>query len=106
MTFTVALIVLVASIFYGFGEYYSKVYANTASMKALFTALGFYNLTCLCWFPALKRLNSLTVLGTIWNISYAIITIVLGVVIFGETLTVLQIIGIILGIGAIICLSI
>jgi multidrug transporter EmrE-like cation transporter len=106
MTVTVALIILVASVFYGFGEYYSKIYANTASIKALLTSLGFYNLTSLCFFPAIKRMNSLSVLGTIWNVAYMIVTIFLGVVVFGEVLTTLQIIGIILGIAAIICLSI
>lgn len=106
MTTTVFLIFIVSMIFYGLGEYFSKGFANTGSSKSVVFALLSYLAGAATWLPALKRFNSLSVLGTIWNVGYIIISIVLGVVVFGEVLTTLQIIGLILGIAAIICLSI
>lgn len=106
MTTTVFLILIVAMVFYGFGEFFSKMFANTSLSKFGFLALLFYTFNAVCFLPAIKKFNSLSILGTIWNICYVIITLFIGIFIFGESLTTLQIIGVIFGIVAIILLSI
>jgi multidrug transporter EmrE-like cation transporter len=106
MTISVFLILLVAMVFYGFGEFFSKMFANTSLSKFGFLALLFYMLNASCFLPAIKKFNSLSILGTIWNIGYMIITLFVGIFIFGESLTTLQIIGIIFGIISIVLLSI
>ncbi|MGD0577224.1 MAG: hypothetical protein ABSA74_04065 [Candidatus Staskawiczbacteria bacterium] len=97
---------IVAMVFYGFGEFFSKMFANTSLSKFGFLALLFYTFNAVCFLPAIKKFNSLSILGTIWNICYVIITLFIGIFIFGESLTTLQIIGVIFGIVAIILLSI
>jgi multidrug transporter EmrE-like cation transporter len=106
MTMGVFILVVIAMTFYGFGEYFSKLFANIGGSKFALLALLFYILTSICFLPALKKLNSLSILGTIWNVGYMIITLGIGILIFHETLTILQIIGIIFGFIAIILLSI
>jgi multidrug transporter EmrE-like cation transporter len=106
MTTDVFILVLIAMVFYGFGEYFSKMFANTSLPRFVFLSLISYLFTAACWLPAIKKFNSLSVLGTIWNVSYVIITLSIGRFVFHEPLTILQIIGIILGFIAIVLLSI
>jgi multidrug transporter EmrE-like cation transporter len=106
MTTSVFILVLIAMMFYGFGEYFSKLFANVSSSKFAFLAILFYILTSCCFLPALKKFNSLSALGTVWNVGYTMITLGIGILIFHEPLTTLQILGIILGFIAIILLSI
>ena len=106
MTTTVFLIFLLSMVFYGLGEYFSKGFANTSSSKSAVFALLSYMAGAATWLPALKRLNSLSILGTIWNVGYMIITLCLGIYVFGEPLTTIKIVGLIFGLISIILLSI
>lgn len=103
---TVTLWIIIAMIFYTIGEYYSKKYANTSLKSFGVIALIGYLVNAFCFLPALSKMNSLTVLGTIWNVLYVIITLVIGLVIFRETITTTQMIGVGLGFISIILLSI
>lgn len=98
--------ILLAMVFYGFGEYYAKIYANTDNFRFAFVAWVGYSLNALLFFPAIKAYNSLSILGTIWNLSYVIITICIGIFIFGEHLTNIQLLGIFFGIMSIVFLSV
>ena len=91
---------------YGVGEYYSKKYANTSDYRYAVTAMIGYIITAYSFIPAITRMNALTILGTIWNIGYMLITLFLGLVIFKEVISPLQTLGLIFGIISIILLSI
>ena len=97
---------LLAMLLYGLGEYYSKIYALAPSLKMFGIIIFIYSLSSAAWLPAIQKIKSLSVLGTIWNISYMVITLFLGLVIFKETLTINQIWGIIFGFTSIVLLSI
>ena len=97
--------IIVGMIFYTIGEYYAKKYANTSLKSFGFASLiGYFICTC-CFLPALSKYNSLSILGTIWNLLYLIITLFLGIIVFKETLTTVQIVGIGFGFIAIILMS-
>lgn len=97
--------VVLAMVFYTLGEWSSKLYANTH--RAGYVVLGMlgYGLNALLFFPALKHWNSLSMLGTIWNTLYAVITLVLALGVFHEAITIRQMVGLAFALVAIILLS-
>lgn len=103
---SVTLWLLIAMVFYAIGEYSSKQYANTTLVKFGVYAMIGYTINALCFLPALSKMNSLTVLGTIWNLGYVFVTLFLGLIIFKEPITTTQIIGLVLGVISIILLTI
>lgn len=103
---SITLWVLIAMVFYAIGEYSSKEYANTSHWRYGAVAMFGYIVNALCFLPALSKMNSLTVLGTIWNLGYVFVTLFLGLVIFKEPLTALQVVGLSLGVISIILLTI
>jgi multidrug transporter EmrE-like cation transporter len=103
---SVTLWVLTAMVFYAIGEYSSKEYANTSSVKFGVYAMIGYMINALCFLPAISKMNSLVVLGTIWNLGYVFITLFLGLVIFKETLTMIHAVGLVLGVISIILLTV
>jgi len=102
---TVTLWILLAMVFYAIGEYSSKVYANTSLYRYGVIAMIGYMINALCFLPALSRMNSLTILGAIWNLGYVFITLFLGLVLFREPVTTTQMIGLVFGIISIVLLS-
>ena len=103
---SVTLWIIIAMVFYAVGEILSKMFANTPLPKTGILAVLCYTLNAACFLPALQKLNSLTILGTIWNICYVIVTLVIGLFVFGEPITTLQIVGLVFGLVSIVLLSI
>ena len=88
--------------FYVIAEYYSKCYANKANWMLLILISVCYGINGAFWLPALKENNSLTIMSTIWAISYCIFSIAIGMILFNETISIVQSIGVLLGITAVI----
>ena len=103
---SIVILIFIAMVFYGFGEYSSKMYANTTDNRYGIMAMLGYIVTAFCFLPTIIRYNSLTILGTIWNILYVLITLFIGLVVFKEPVTTTQAIGIVLGIVSIVLLTI
>jgi hypothetical protein len=97
---------LVAMILYAVGEYYSKIYASHSSSRLFALIIVIYSLSAAAWLPAINRLSTLTIIGTIWNVSYFIITLFLGLVVFKETITSLHMVGVLFGVISVTLLSI
>lgn len=93
-------------VFYAIGEYNSKEYANTLQWRYGAVAMFGYMVNAVCFLPAISKMNSLTVLGTIWNLGYVFVTLFLGLVIFKEPISTMQIVGLCFGVVSIILLSI
>ena len=105
MNLIVWILVAMAMVFYSLGEYFSKMYANTLMWKyGLIACMGWTG-SALCFLPALQKFNSLSVLGTIWNLGYVMITLFIGICIFRESITTTQIVGLIFGLISIVLLS-
>jgi len=98
--------IVIGMIFYIIGEYYAKKYANISLRYFGAISLFGYSIGTVCWLGALSKYNSLSILGTMWNVLYIIITLVMGIVIFKESITTIQIVGLFFAFIAIILLSI
>ena len=98
--------ILIAMVFYAIGEYSSKEYANTSLYRYGVVAMSGYMLNALCFLPALSKMNSLTILGTLWNLGYVIVTLFIGLVLFREAITTTQMVGLVMGVISIVLLSI
>lgn len=90
---------------YAVGECLSKWYSLTLLPAFAIGAVLAYAVGAACWLPALRIGQSLSVVGTMWNVGYVLITLGLGVLVFKEALTPLQIIGGTLGLASIILLN-
>ena len=97
---------LIALALYAFGEYFSKVYANSGKLTVLLIGLVAYIGCTILWFPALKNNNKLIIMTTIWTIGYVVIGSAVGFVMFQEHLTVKQYIGFFMGAVSILLLCI
>lgn len=105
MTLYVWGLVLLAMILYGFGDYCSKIYSNAGGNWLAILAIALYSIVSVVWLIALKEYNSLSVLGTIWSVFYAVVTVGLAILVFHEPLTARQMIGIFFGIVSIYFMS-
>jgi len=105
MTPSVWLFIILAMCFYGIGEYYSKIFANTKQYFFMMVSFIGYSINGLLFYPAMLKFNSLSILGTIWNVGYVFITLILGLVIFHEPVTLKQVIGILFAVLGVILLS-
>lgn len=86
---------LLSALFFGCGEYLSKQWALAPSLRmgaavVLVDAIG-----VLLWLPALYNRNLLSVVGVLWALLGAVITVSIGLFIFKESLTWVQWIGIV-----------
>jgi multidrug transporter EmrE-like cation transporter len=106
MSFVVFLWSFLLIIYFGFGEYYSKIFSNTPTFKLALVVVFSYALGSLAWLPAIYKVKLLAIIGTIWSIMSILMTIVIGIFVFGETLTTIQIIVIVLAAISIILLTI
>jgi len=96
---------LVSMAAYGVGEYLSKKYSLAPSTSLFLWAVVFYAFTAAAWLPAIRIVQKLAVLGTVWAVAYAIVSVVIGVWMFEERLTAIHVAGIVLGIFATVLLS-
>jgi multidrug transporter EmrE-like cation transporter len=64
-----------------------------------------YACGALVWIPALKQRPNLAVTGTLWSVMTLLMTVGIGVFVFGESFGLYKAIGIVLAVGAVILLS-
>jgi len=93
-------------VFYAGGEYLSKKFAMNPRLNTLILILIFYSLGVLAWLAALWRRNDLAIVGTTWATLSVLVTISIGIFIFGEKLNTLGLVGIITATVAIFLLSV
>ncbi len=87
---------LISTLFCAFGEYLSKKWGMNPGWTFAFLVSGVYAIGAMFWLPALLHKNQLAVMGTIWALMTAILTVVIGLLVFHESLTIFQIVGIML----------
>lgn len=98
------ILFLLGSIFcFGCGEYFSKLYAATGRWADI-VVLCYVGGVCL-WLPAINETKTLAILGTLWNLGALLVTIFVGAVIFEESLTQRQSIGVLLALVSCYLLS-
>ena len=100
------LFVLISLIFFSIGEIFSKFWAESKNIKWAIFVLVAYLIGTALWLPAIAIKNHLTSLGTIWNVGALLCTILIGAVLFHETVSNTQWIGIGMALIASVLLSI
>lgn len=96
---------VISSVFFAAGEFLSKKFALQPKALSVIFILIFYSLGVLAWLPAILQKNQLSIVGTLWSVLSLLTTILIGVVIFSEKISLAGIIGIIFAFIAIILLS-
>ncbi len=101
-----AMIWLIASaIFFAFGEFLSKKFALAPSFGYVVTIVIVYAIGTLAWLPAILQKNQLSIVGAIWSVLSLMATVLIGVLIFKESLSLIGILGIIFAVVAVALLS-
>ena len=96
---------IISALFFAFGEFLSKKFALAPSLSYVLIIIGIYALGTLAWLPAIFQKNQLSVVGAIWSVLSLIATILIGLLVFNEKLTLTQSAGLVLGLVAVYLLS-
>ena len=102
---TVILWLLLSVAFFAVGEYFSKSWALNPSWNKALILISMYVLGTVSWLPAIYKGQIISVVGTMWSVMSLLTTLFIGVVIFHETLTPVQIVGVLFAAIAIVLLS-
>jgi multidrug transporter EmrE-like cation transporter len=97
---------IVSAIFFAVGEFLSKKFALSPKFLYVILILIIYSFGVLAWLPAILQKNSLSIVGTMWSVLSLLTTILIGILIFKEKLSIAGIAGMVMAIIAIILLSI
>lgn len=84
---------LISSVFFAVGEFYSKKYALEPSWQRVMLVLASYSVSAVLWLQAIRQTKTLATTGIECSMLGLAITIILGAVIFGEKLRLIQWIG-------------
>lgn len=85
---------------YGTGEYLSKIWTRQPSVWLAAIIAGVYSLGVIGWLPALLYHGQLSALSTVFSALGIVVAVLLGVIVFGETLQPRQLVGIVLAVLA------
>lgn len=96
---------IISSLFFAVGEFLSKKFSLNPKFSYVIFILVFYSLGVLAWLPAILQKNQLSIVGTMWSVLSLMTTILIGVLIFNEKLSVTGSVGIIFAFIAIVLLS-
>lgn len=96
---------IISAILFAIGEFLSKKFALNPSWEYVVVTVFVYLLGSLAWLPAILQKNQLSIVGAIWAVLTLVATILIGVVIFNEHLSVVGIVGVCFAIIAVALLS-
>lgn len=102
---TVIVWLLLSVAFFSVGEYYSKTWALNPSWNRAIILVMMYVFGTVAWLPAIYKGQTISIVGTIWGVMSLLTTLFVGVVLFHEALTPIQVVGIGFAIIAIILMS-
>jgi len=103
---TVALFwLLLSMILFGSTEVLAKKYAVSPHIKYIIWSIILGAGNTLAFMKALQSYNSLSILGTLWNIAYVVVTMSIAYFMYQEPLTTKQIIGFILAVVGVFLMS-
>jgi multidrug transporter EmrE-like cation transporter len=97
---------LFSALFFAVGEFLSKKFALQPKIITVIFILIFYSIGTLAWLPAILQKNQLSIVGVMWSVLSLLTTILIGVLIFKENLSLTGIVGIIFAFISIVLLSI
>lgn len=96
---------IISALFFAGGEFLSKKFALNPSTQYVLLIVVMYTLGTLAWLPAILQKNQLSIVGAIWSVMSLLATVLIGIIIFHEHLSIVGVLGIIFAIIAILLLS-
>jgi multidrug transporter EmrE-like cation transporter len=96
---------IVSTLFFAVGEFLSKKFALAPRGSIVIWLVVIDVFSILTWLPAILQKNQLSIVGTIWSVLSLLLTVLIGIVIFGEKLNYLSIAGIFAAVVAIVLLT-
>lgn len=76
------------------------------SLPFTFGVVAIYSLSTFTWLPVLLHKNQIALMGTLWLVLATVATVGIGTLVFGETLSAMQWVGVALTLVALILLGI
>jgi multidrug transporter EmrE-like cation transporter len=96
---------IISALFFACGEFLSKKFALHPSASYVIVIIVVYTLGTLTWLPAILQKNQLSIVGAMWSVLSLLATVLIGVLIFDEHLSLVGILGILFAIISIGLLS-
>jgi multidrug transporter EmrE-like cation transporter len=93
-------VLLLSGVFQAGGEYFSKIWGLSPHWHAGIIAVVLYAISSAIWLPALLYRDQLSTIGIAWDVIAISATLFLGIIVFHETLTPTQWLGVVLAIIA------
>lgn len=95
-----------SGLFFAAGEFLSKKFAISPSVKYVIFILIIYSLGVLAWLPAILQKNQLSVVGTMWSVISLLTIVLIGLILFKERLSIFGYAGTVTALTSIVLLSI
>ncbi len=99
-----SLLFCISALFVGTGDYLAKKWSLAPSWGLLTSALGCYLVSSFFYLQTLLR-KGLVISSLIWSIASIIAFLFVGLVVFRETLSTVQLLGVVAGIISVLLLS-
>jgi multidrug transporter EmrE-like cation transporter len=96
---------IISALFNAAGDYFSKHWAYKPTLILVVAVMLSYALSAITWLPALLHKNNIAIMGTLWFLFGTVAVIIIGVLVFGEALTLNHWIGILLALTAFVFLA-
>lgn len=96
---------LISALCFAIGEFWSKKFALHPGWGYAACVFLAYNLGTAAWLPALVQRNMLAVVGALWSVLSLLATVLIGVMVFHETLSTTHIAGLVAAAAAVLLLS-
>jgi len=97
---------LISTIFFAIGEFLSKKWGINPSWALAIWVVVLNAISAFLWLPSLLNHGKLSIMGIMWTLLGAILTVSIGIFIFHEEVTIIQTIGIVLAITSLVLLGI
>lgn len=94
-----------SAVFFAGGEFFSKKFALNPRVIFVVYILLMYIFGTLAWLPAILQKNQLSIVGAIWSVMSLLATVLIGVLIFSEKLSMIGVLGVVTAFVAVALLS-
>jgi len=98
--------IIISGLFFAAGEFMSKEFALRPGWDLFIFIIIVDVISVTTWLPAIFQKNQLSITGVIWSLVSLMLTVGVGILFFKEQLTLTQALGILLGVVAVVLLSI
>src|SRR5262245_30125429 len=97
---------IIAGVLFAAGEFFSKKFTLFPSWPVLFVVMSLYFVAALTWLPARRQKNELSITGALWSVISLLMTVLIGLLIFGERPSNIGMAGILAALVAVFLLSV